>query len=106
MTKSGAYQNIYLNYNTRKRGLAMDPMEQLNSLMSTLAIQLAEKTLEQLEESKEHEWINQQELMRREGISWQKVREWEDNGLQAFRKGKDKEYCVADISRYKHLMKE
>lgn len=84
----------------------MDPMEQLNSLMNTLAVQITEKVLERLEESKEHVWINQQELMEKERISWHKVREWEDNGLPFFKKGKDKEYCLADISRYKHLMKQ
>ncbi|HFU3729600.1 TPA: hypothetical protein ACGO7Y_001303 [Streptococcus suis] len=84
----------------------MDPIEQFYSTMDTLAVQITERVLEQLDESKEHIWINQKELMEREGISWQKVREWERNGLQSFKKGKDKEYCLADVSRYKHLMKK
>ncbi|QBX25346.1 hypothetical protein SAMN02910293_00449 [Streptococcus henryi] len=84
---------------------SLDPLTTVESLIVSLANQIADKTLEALEERNKDIWLTQQELMAKEGISWQEVKRMEKYGLQSLKQGKYKKYCLADVNEVKHLMK-
>ncbi|MCK3874384.1 hypothetical protein HCB97_00370 [Streptococcus suis] len=84
----------------------MDIAEYHKSMIEAIANDLFEKVSELIEMHNKDVWLTQQELMDREGISWQEVKKMERFGLQSIKQGKYKKYCLADVNEVKHLMKE
>lgn len=84
---------------------SFDPFSAYEQLIISLAHQIAEKSLEALEEKNRDIWLTQQELMNKEDMSFQEVKRMERYGLKHWKKGKYKMYCLADVNEIKHLMK-
>lgn len=84
----------------------MDIQAGYNELITSIAKDIAEKALEAMSERDRSTWLTQQELMEKERISWQEVKRMESYGLKFYKKGKYKEYCLADVNEIKHLMKQ
>ncbi|TFV04724.1 MULTISPECIES: hypothetical protein [unclassified Streptococcus] len=83
----------------------MDIQAGYNELILSIAKDIAEKAIEAINERDKDTWLTQQELMEQERISWQEVKRMESYGLKSYKKGKYKEYCLADVNEIKHLMK-
>ncbi|AZR97008.1 hypothetical protein [Streptococcus suis] len=84
----------------------MDIAEYHKSMIEVIANDLFDKVSELIEMHNKDVWLTQQELMDREGISWQEVKKMERFGLQSIKQGKYKKYCLADVNEVKHLMKK
>lgn len=82
-----------------------NPQNAFDDLVSSIAKQIAEKTLEAIEERDSSIWLSQKELIKQKGFSHSYIKRMEKYGLQSRKEGKEKKYCLADINEVLHSMK-